>query len=154
MESLDKLNYFKFVSKENLESAKQNLIDNFVSERTLSCGFDDDLCAFNPREYLVDPENLVEDGFGNTIDQMSSLLVKEGVQLSDFKSDDNIDSWDSAYNALIQTVNSLLDKTASKERLYAQSHFVNDGCVIFLTSELFNYIMSLNLKESWMPHTS
>ncbi|MDQ3099609.1 MAG: ankyrin repeat domain-containing protein [bacterium] len=55
LQSLDELGYFLFISAENLERAKGNLIDNFIVERTLSCGFDDDLVAFNPRECLVDP---------------------------------------------------------------------------------------------------
>jgi hypothetical protein len=154
LESLDKLSYFKFVSKENLETAKENLIDNFVSEHTLSCGFDDDLLPFNPRECLVDAEILAEDGLESIIEQMSPLLIQEGVQVFDIKSVVSTDTWDSAYNSLIQIVNGLLDKTPSKESLYAQSHFVNDGSVIFLTNELFNYIKSLDIKESWLPRNS
>ncbi|MDQ3099608.1 MAG: hypothetical protein M3Q44_07740 [bacterium] len=100
------------------------------------------------------PENLAEGDIESVLAQMAGLLSHEGVSVAEIRSEINTDTWDNAYDSLVQVVNSLLDKTTSEERLFAQSHFVNDGSVIFLTDKLYNYIKSLNLKESWMPRSS
>lgn len=169
---LEEMGYFKFVDPASCQKAKE-LSTDYLKKGYLGY-FDfekdpDSYSSVDKRTYRSDTENLAEGDVGRVINQMKEVLAKEGVTITDYKDVTDGNTYDvvingetfpvfrpenksgsEAHKALARIVNTLLEKAGSKERLFMVAGG-NDGRVILLNGELFNYINSLHLDKQMKP---
>ena len=172
---LQELGYYKFVPEGAIDQAKENTrkalaknilvsdydYDKFAPEKHI-------LASLDRRLYAADAETLAEQGVKELLENMQDVLEKEGVNLGQIEENFNISGsytidingeqfviyskeeekngeiWSLATKRTLELVNKLLEQAGSQERLYGISGG-NDGQVIFLTPEIYEYTKSLNL---------
>lgn len=176
VERLIELDFLKFVPESDRTNVRGQLVES-IQNNYLDSEWDEDCVSFDKRSYSADAENLAEGDVGKCIQQMSSILSKEGVSLAtvadSFLDDDKryeirINGvphfiydlrestadyiWSQSFRRLIEIVNSLLKDVDSSERLFG-IYGGNDGRVIFLTPAMHDLLTERNdvFDKRWIP---
>jgi len=173
--SLKNLGYFKYVSSTELSHVLTQARNNLEKglEISLSDNPDIDPMYLDYRMYNADAEDLAEGGIGELLEKMRPLHKNIGANSSirDDKTSEkydvvindkrysiftaetigSFDSWEIAFVRFLNITNELLKNANSQERLYGM-YGGNDGIVIFLTEDLYQFITENNLfKISYLP---
>lgn len=178
VQKIDELGYLKYAEKSDLKELKDNLIENFDSNAEMSSVWDEETgIPKDYRYYWCDGEDLFEQGgftemlkklnptfekinfkcdvnnhFEDWDDQnqwLNHTIIINGSEYIIFKNFTG-NGWGEAPMRLAQIVNSELEKQNINERIYLASGG-NDGRLIFLNKELYQYIFSVLKNEEWKP---
>ncbi len=175
---LEKLGYYKYADKKNIDSLKQDLIENYDPDNELVSIWDDDTgVPLDFRYYWCDGETVFEQGgFTELIEQLRPTFDKIGLKINvtdhfeEYNSEKDWlnhritinDSeytifknfkgtgWGEAVMRFAQIINQEAEKQSIDERIYLASGG-NDGRLIFLTRELYDYIYSVYKNKEWKP---
>lgn len=178
VEKLDSLGFFKYAEEEHRVSLKTNLIENFDPENELVSIWDDETSTpLDYRYYFCDGETVFEQGgFTEMLDQMKPTFQKLGFKLTienHFEEWDDKNQWlnhritinrteyvifknfkdygwGEAVRRLAEILNMEFAKQEIKERIYLVSGG-NDGRLIYLTDELYEYIYQVYTNPMWKP---
>jgi hypothetical protein len=171
------MGFLKFVPEDQRPEVRDQLLFAFNNYDIIESKFDDDLVSTDRRSYPADTEDLAEEGIGEHILRLKGVLAAEGVTLHsvadhaenfDYRVTVNGETYliydDYIYNhsvvngiaqkRFLEIVDALLRDAGSDERLYA-IYGGNEGRVIFLTEEMFNFLKFGIPKDyidmRWMP---
>jgi len=175
---LEKLGYYKYADKKNIDSLKNDLIENYDPTNELVSIWDDDTgVPLDYRYYWCDGETVYEEGgFTELLEQVKPTFEKIGLKIDvtdHFEEwDDNNKwlnhritingteyvifknfkdyGWGEAVMRFAQIINQEAENQGIKEKIYLASGG-NDGRLIFLTKELYDYIYSVYTNEQWKP---
>jgi hypothetical protein len=177
VENLDKLGYFKYADKNNVKKLKDIMIEEWDPNSELSSIWDEKGMPLDFRYYYCDGEILFEEGgiidmlndlkptfqkigftckisshfekwdeANKSLDHRITINDTEYVIFKDFKGT----GWQESAFRLAEILNTELEKQNIDERIYLVSSG-NDGRLIFLTDELYQYIYSVYKNRSWKP---
>lgn len=172
---LIKLGYLKFIPEAEHALAKSEMLTS-LGKNYLATAWDDDFVSRDRRSYPADGEEAAEGGLGTIIRLMEPVLRQEGVELTQVEdnfADDAYyvvvdgdrqlvyttekaelsNAWGIATKRLLEIVNGLLEKAGSAERLYA-IYGGNEGRVILLTPEMYDFLKESDLEAEWLPITA
>lgn len=172
------LGYFKYADKENVERLKNNLIENYDPGNELVSLWDDKTGApLDYRYYWCDGETVFEQGgFTALLEQVKPTFDKIGLKIN---VTDHFEEWDTknewlnhritingteyvifknfrgygwgeAAARFAQIINQEAEKQSIPEKVYLASGG-NDGRLIFLTTEQYDYIYSIYINKLWKP---
>ena len=175
---LEKLGYYKYADEKNINSLKNDLIENYDPNNEMVSIWDDDTgVPLDYRYYWCDGETVYEEGgFTELLEQVKPTFDKIGLTIN---ITDHFEEWDDknewlnhritingtvyvifknfkgygwgeAVMRFAQIINQEAEKQGIKERIYLASGG-NDGRLIFLTKELYDYIYSVYTNEQWKP---
>jgi len=175
---LEKLGYYKYADKKNINSLKNDLIENYDPTNELVSIWDDDTgVPLDYRYYWCDGETVYEEGgFTELLEQVKPTFDKIGLKIN---VTDHFEEWNSknkwlnhritingneyvifknfkdygwgeAVMRFAQIINQEAENQGIKEKIYLASGG-NDGRLIFLTKELYDYIYSVYTNEQWKP---
>ena len=175
---LEKLGYYKYADKKNINSLKNDLIENYDPTNELVSIWDDDTgVPLDYRYYWCDGETVYEEGgFTELLEQVKPTFEKIGLKID---VTDHFEEWNSknkwlnhritingneyvifknfkdygwgeAVMRFAQIINQEAENQGIKEKIYLASGG-NDGRLIFLTKELYDYIYSVYTNEQWKP---
>ena len=175
---LEKLGYYKYADKKNIDSLKNDLIENYDPTNELVSIWDDATgVPLDYRYYWCDGESVYEEGgFTELLEQVKPTFDKIGLKIN---VTDHFEEWDDKYKWLnhritingteyvifknfknygwgeavmrfAQIINQEAKNQRIKEKVYLASGG-NDGRLIFLTEELYDYIYSVYTNEQWKP---
>ncbi|WP_298340973.1 hypothetical protein [uncultured Algibacter sp.] len=175
---LEKLGYYKYADKKNIDSLKNDLIENYDPTNELVSIWDDNTgVPLDYRYYWCDGETVYEEGgFTELLEQVKPTFDKIGLKIN---VTDHFEEWDDknkwlnhritinrteyvifknfkdygwgeAVMRFAQIINQEAENQGIKEKVYLASGG-NDGRLIFLTKELYDYIYSVYTNEQWKP---
>jgi len=175
---LEKLGYYKYADKKNIDSLKNDLIENYDPTNELVSIWDDDTgVPLDYRYYWYDGEAVYEEGgFTELLEQVKPTFDKIGLTIN---VTDHFEEWDDknkwlnhritingteyvifknfkgygwgeAVMRFAQIINQEVEKQGINERIYLASGG-NDGRLIFLTKELYDYIYNVYTNKQWKP---
>ncbi|MFT7012098.1 MAG: hypothetical protein ACJA2M_003052 [Polaribacter sp.] len=175
---LEKLGYYKYADKKNIDSLKNDLIENYDPTNELVSIWDDDTgLPLDYRYYWCDGETVYEQGgYTEMLEQVKPTFDKIGLKI---KVTDHFEEWDNkkkwlnhritingteyvifknfketgwgeAVMRFAEIINAEAEKQSIDERIFLASGG-NDGRLIFLTDELYNYIYSVYNNDQWKP---
>jgi hypothetical protein len=161
---LKELGYFKFVAETDLPKAieitREHLKEKSLSDDSKRYETDDKLVSFDFRKHHMDSEDLAEGGLKNALENLNYTLEKIGLSLPSLSESEN----EAIYNnpdhehlstitlyKLLELTNNYLASTQSPERLYTWGDSWNDTEVIFLTEEIYNYLITVPGMKKWLP---
>ncbi len=175
---LEKLGYYKYADKKNIDSLKNDLIENYDPTNELVSIWDDDTgVPLDYRYYWCDGETVYEQGgFTEMLEQVKPTFDKIGLTI---KVNDHFEEWDDknkwlnhritingteyvifknfketgwgeAVMRFAEIINTEAEKQSIDERIFLASGG-NDGRLIFLTDELYDYIYSVYNNDEWKP---
>ena len=178
VDNLESLGYFKYANKKDIDKLKDSIKKHFNPERELSTIYDErNFTPLDFRLYLCDGEYVYEkDGFVETINEMKPTFKKIGFNIeiqSHFEEWDKENDWlnhhikingtnytifknfkgfgwGEAVQRLAEILNTELEKQKVEERIYLISNG-NDGSLIFLNKELYQYIYGILKNPYWKP---
>lgn len=178
VQQLDALGYFKYTHPDDIDSLKKIMIDEFDPSNELVTNYKGySTTPDDYRFYYCDNETLFEEGgFADIFKDMQPTFDKMGLlmQITDeFEEWDHSNGWSNhtlsingkkytifkdfegmgwgeAVQRLVEIVNEELQLQNKEDRLYPMSGG-NDGRVIFLTENQFNYINSIYTNVHWKP---
>ncbi len=176
--TIDSLGYFKYTDVKNLKSLKQNHLESFSAGGSWGGIWDDETnTPLDYRYYICDGEYVYEQGgFTGMLDEMKSTFEKIGYKI---RIDDHFEEWDhqkewlnhsitingnkyvifknfkgygwgEAVQRLAEILNSEFEKQNIKERIYL-IHGGNDGSLLFLDEDLYNYFYKVFTAPQWKP---
>ena len=176
IQNLKDKGYFKYVPSTELPHVLEQAAKN-LKEKSL-IGFSDnpmkDPQYLDYRMYDADAENLAEGDIGELLRKTKTVLENAGVEFSSVIDEitsnkydllidnkrysiftgetiNSPDSWEIAFLRLLEIINELLKNANSEERLYGM-YGGNDGIIVFLTEDLYQFITKNNLFEiSYLP---
>ena len=178
VDKIDSLGYFKYAEVKYLDSLKKNHLESFDTEGSWGGIWDDE--TYTPldyRYYFCDGETVYEqDGFTDMLKEMKPTFDKIGFKLTidnhfeewDFENEwlnhritlNNTEyvifkdfkgyGWGEAVQRLAEIVNLELEKQNINERIYLISGG-NDGSLIFLDQDLYNYFYKVFTDPQWKP---
>ena len=175
---LEELGYYKYADKKNIDSLKNDLIENYDPTNELVSIWDDDTgVPLDYRYYWCDGETVYElGGFTELLEQVKPTFDKivltinftdhfeewedknewlnhritiNGTEYVIFKNFKDY-GWGEAVMRFAQIINQEAEKQGINERIYLASGG-NDGRLIFLTKELYDYIYGIYTNEQWKP---
>jgi len=172
------LGYFKYADAENIEDLKNEMIDNYDPNNELISIWDDDTdVPLDFRYYFCDGEAVFEEGgFIGMLEEIKPTLNKIGLKIVVDKHFEDWDSntewlnhritingteyvifknfkgygWGEAALRFAEIINKEAELQSVNERIYLASGG-NDGRLIFLTTELYNYIYTVYKNPLWKP---
>lgn len=175
---LEKLGYYKYADKKNIKSLKNYLIVNYDPTNELVSIWDENTgVPLDYRYYWCDGETVYEEGgFTELLEQVKPTFEKIGLKID---VTDHIEEWDAnnewlnhritingieyiifknfkgygwgeAVIRFAQIINQEAEKQGINERIYLASGG-NDGRLIFLSKELYDYIYNVYTNEKWKP---
>jgi hypothetical protein len=175
---IEELGFFKYAEKKNIESLKLNFIENYDPKNEIVTIWDDETgIPEDYRYYICDGEDLYEQG-GFT--EMLKTL-KPTFEKINFKCyvENHFEEWDQKNKWLNHSINlngtdyvifknftengwgevamrfadilnAEFEKQKIEERIYLASGG-NDGRLVFLNKELYEYINSVYNNKQWKP---
>lgn len=175
---LEELGYFKYSDSADLDSLRKNMIDNYDPNNELSSIWDDKTgTPKDYRYYFCDGEAVYEEGgimdllkyIKPTLDKLNfkcdtsnhfeewdeknrwlnHRLTINGTEYVIFKNFKGT-GWGEAPLRIAEILNIELAKQNKEERIYLVSGG-NDGRLIFLTKELYDYIYGVYKNPIWKP---
>lgn len=175
---IEELGYYKYADKKNIDSLKKDLIENYDPTNELVSIWDDDSgVPLDYRYYWCDGETVYEQGgFTELLEQVKPTFEKIGLTI---RISDHFEEWDTkndwlnhritingteyvifknfkgfgwgeAVMRFAEVINQEAEKQSINERIYLASGG-NDGRLIFLTKELYDYIYSVYQNKQWKP---
>ncbi len=175
---LDSLGYFKYADDKNIELLKKDNLSSFKKDGTWGRLWDDEtLIPLDYRNYGSDGETLFEQGgFDAILKDMKPTFDKIGFTLS---VDEQFEEWDSenewlnhritlngteyvifknfkgygwgeAAQRFAEIINAEFEKQGIDERVYLINGG-NDGSLIVLDSQLYNYFYEVFTEPQWKP---
>ncbi|WCM41035.1 hypothetical protein MG290_08685 [Flavobacterium sp. CBA20B-1] len=175
---LEKLGYYKYAEENNIDHLKTDLIENFDPNNELVTIWDNETgVPLDYRYYSCDGEAVYEEGgFTDLLEHVRPTFDKIGLKIN---VTDHIEEWNDekkwlnhritineseyiifknfrgygwgeAVMQFAQIVNEEAEKQGINERLYLVGGG-NDGRLIFLTNELYDYIYSVYTNTHWKP---
>jgi hypothetical protein len=169
------MGYLKYVPPCFAAAIRDQLI-NTMRRGYLESTWDDECVSKDRRNYPADSEDLAEGCLGEFLWLLKDVLHEEGVRLQAVQDDpqddryevlvngrrhliydadtlENGNIWGVAAKRFLEIVNDLLKQASSKERLYG-IYGGNDGRVILLTEEMYEFLHAPELKidPQWMPY--
>lgn len=178
VDKIESLGYFKYADSKNLEKLKQNHLESFDPNGSWGGIWDDEThLPLDFRYYFCDGEYVYEQGgFTGMLKDMEQTFEKIGFKLS---IDSHFEEWDSknewlnhritlngteyiifknfkgygwgeAVHRLAEILNAELEKQNIEERIYLINGG-NDGSLIFLDDELYNYFYEVFTDLQWKP---
>ncbi len=175
---LEHLGYYKYADKTNVDSLKNDLIENYDPTNELVSIWDDDTgIPLDYRYYWCDGETVFEQGgFTELLEQVKPTFKKIGLTIkvtNHFEEWDNKNKWlnhritingveyvifknfkgygwGEAAMRFAEIINQEAEKQSITERVYLASG-AHDGRLIFLTKELYDYIYSIYKNKQWKP---
>ena len=171
------MGYLRFVPESQRADLRLQLVGT-VATNYLDSEWNEACVSADNRGYPADNEDLAEGQVGATILLMKPVLAQEGVKLDtvvdDFGDEKyevvingqrhliydsealaSANIWSVALKRLLEIVNGLLEEAGSSERLYGV-YGGNDGRVMLLTPEMYDFIESLGdvLDSGSMPYSA
>lgn len=176
VERLIEMGYLKYVPAPEIPDVRKELVKR-LGRGNLNPGWGERGWR-DRRIYLADHEELAEGHIGELPMEMKDVLEREGVRIEsveDLHRDDlgykviiNGETydifdasiweysfgWGVAAKRALEIVNDLLSGAGSEERLYG-IYGGNDGLVILLNSEIFDFLKSetVDVDPRWMPYS-
>ncbi len=175
---LEKLGYYKYADKKNIESLKNELIENYDPTNELVSIWNDDTgVPLDYRYYWCDGETVYEHGgFTEMLEQVKPTFDKIGLKIKVTQHFEGWDDknewlnhlitingteyvifknfketgWGEAVMRFAEIINAEAEKQSINERIFLVSGG-NDGRLIFLTDELYKYIYSVYKNNEWKP---
>ncbi len=175
---LEKLGYYKYAEKKNIDSLKNDLIENYDPTNELVSIWDEYTgVPLDYRYYWCDGETVFEQGgFTELLEQVQPSFDKIGLKIN---VTDHFEKWDDknewlnhritingteyvifknfkgygwgeAVMRFAQIINQEVENQGIDEKIYLASGG-NDGRLIFLTNELYGYIYNVYTNEQWKP---
>lgn len=175
---LDELGYFKYADSSDLDSLKKNMVAGYDPDSELTSIWDDN--TGTPKDYryfFCDGETVYEEGgITELLTQLKPSFVKmnfkcdvtshfeewdqknkwlnhrigiNGTEYVIFKNFPET-GWGEAPKRIAEILNIELSKQGKNEKVYLVSG-ANDGRLIFLTDELYQYIYSVYKNPGWKP---
>jgi len=175
---LESLGYFKYAKQDDIVKLKNNLAKNYDPNNELVTLWDDFTgTPLDYRYYGCDGEAVFEqDGFTDMLNELDPTFKKIGLKI---KITNHVEEWDNknkwlnhritingteyiifknfkgfgwgeAVVRLAQIINLEAEKQSIDERIYLASGG-NDGRLIFLTTELYEYIYLIYKNRQWKP---
>jgi hypothetical protein len=155
------LGYLKYVPESQRRAVAEQILGN-MREGNIDGDWDDQCNSSDRRCYSADNEDLSEGGMVECLLSLKEVLYQEGVKLESVEDDfrdghydllvngerfmvhyaGQEDSWAIYFKRLLEIVNELLLRAGSRERLYGM-YGGNEGRVIFLTDEMYDYLSTL-----------
>lgn len=175
---LDELGYYKYTDERLIGILKNHLFENYYPNSEFVPYWDENT-GFPPdfRYYSCDGETVYEEGgFTELLEQVKPTFNKIGLKINvtdHFEEWDNKNKWlnhritingteyiifknfkdygwGEAVMRFTQIINQEIENQGIKEKVYLVSG-ANDGRLIFLTQELYDYIDSVYRDEQWKP---
>jgi hypothetical protein len=171
---LEAKNYFKFVKVDNLEQAKEDLVNQYFMDKDLYEN------QYIKRTHWIDVSDLYhKNGYTSTvINWLKEPLEHEKVTIVDIFEDFDSKSYFKLHlngrefvfyenisatqkedvvekamtDGIVNTLNTLLKEAKSDERVILNYEPANiDATLFVLTEEIFNYLGTLKLRKGWLP---
>ncbi len=178
VKKLSDLGYFKYADPKDIETLQKNMINEYDPTNEMACIWDEKtLTPKDYRYYICDNETLFEEGgLTGILKDLEPTFNKIGLvwNVTDYYEvwDDNKKwlnqtitingtkyivfknftetGWGQAVQRLVEILNSELTKQYKEDRVYPVSGG-NDGRIIFLSDEQFNYIDRIYKNPNWKP---
>ncbi len=175
---LEKLEYYKYADEKNIDSLKNDLIENYDPTNELVSIWDDDTgVPLDYRYYWCDGETVYEEGgFTELLEQVKPTFDKIGLKINvtdHFEKWDDKNKWlnhritingteyvifknfkDYGWGEAVMRFAQIINKEAEKQNIEEKIYLAsggNDGRLIFLTKRLYDYIYSVYTNEEWKP---
>ena len=178
VEKIEELGYFKYAQKKNIEKLKNNFIEFYdPTNEIVSIWEDETGIPEDYRYYFCDGEDLYEQGgFTEMLETLKPTFEKINFK---FTVENHFEEWDEKNKWLnhriningteyvifknfkengwgevamrfAEILNAEFEKQKIDERIYLASGG-NDGRLVFLNKQLYDYINSIYKNEQWKP---
>lgn len=176
---IEELGYFKYADSSNVEKLKSIALKDFDPKSELFWSEDEEtLQPMDYRHYFCDGEDVYEEGgIPNLLNELkpsfekmkfkcdiqnfkegwdeknkcvNSKITINGTEYIIFDCFSDGFGWGEAPMRIAEIINKELDKQGIDEQIYLMSGG-NDGRLVFLSKELYNYLYSVYKNPEWKP---